>query len=67
MTREKAIIKAKEDLMNHRAFWWFINDLQEVLGPEINVTQQVGVLLKLYAEQLKNEKPKKYKQGEIPL
>lgn len=64
---EKERIKAKENLAEHRAFWWFINDLQEQMGSEINVKQQVGVLLRLYAKQLVDDLDKNWKQGEIPL
>lgn len=66
ITREQEIIKAKLDLFQHRAFWWFIEDLQEQKGPECDIKSFVNVLKFLYHKKLEN-KDKKWKQGEIPL
>lgn len=67
MTREQEITKAKLDLFQHRAFYWFIEDLQEQKGPKCDIKSFVNVLKLLYYKQLKNDKDTKWKQGKIPL
>lgn len=56
--------KVKLDLMEHRAFWWFIEDLQNLKGPESDIKGLVITLKKLY-EQSTKVSEKKYKQGNI--
>lgn len=48
-TREQDIIEAKADLFKHRAFWWVINDLQELKGPESDIISLVKQLKKRYS------------------
>ena len=64
MTRQEEILKAKLDLFNHRAFWWFIKDLQDKKGTEsdiINITKSIELI---YKSQIKSDKGK-FKQGKI--
>jgi len=47
-TREQDIIEAKADLFKHRAFWWVMNDLQELKGKESDIMSFVKQLQKRY-------------------
>lgn len=66
-TREQDIIEAKASLFNHRAFWWVMNDLQELKGAESDILSLVKQLQKKYStdSQIDIDNVKLLKQSEI--
>jgi len=66
-TREQDINEAKADLFKHRAFWWVINDLQELKGPESDIISLIKQLQKRYNadSQQETNNIKLLKQSEI--
>lgn len=66
-TREQDIIEAKASLFNHRAFWWVMNDLQELKGVESDILSLVKQLQKRYNidSQVDKDNIKLLRQSEI--
>lgn len=57
--------RLKLELSECNAFWWFIKDLGEYVGPEISLEEHTKALLKVYKARMKEAEKGKYKQGKL--
>lgn len=66
MTREEEINKAKLALFDMRGFWWVMEDLADLKGPECEIRQFIIELQKRYELIVQNSlKKPKYSQAKI--
>lgn len=66
MSREEEINKAKLAVFKERGFWWVMEDLADLKGPECEIRQFIIELQKRYELIVQNSlKKPKYSQAKI--
>ncbi len=65
MSREQEIVQAKLTVLGMRGFWWVLDDLQKMKGPECEIIGLMKQLERNYLEQSKEKA--KWEQKKLQL